>query len=51
MSVVECALIFVVAFLILGPQELVAVAKKLVSLTRQFKNFWRDLENKLLDQD
>ena len=51
MSIVECALIVVVGFLILGPKELIQVAKKIVSLTRQFKNFWRDLENKLLDQD
>lgn len=51
MSVIECVLILLVGFIILGPKELVIVAKKIVSLTRQFKNFWRELENKLLDHD
>lgn len=51
MSFQEIVIILFVGFLVLGPKDLMALAKTCIKALRKFRAAWQELENKLCGDD
>ena len=51
MSIHELGVVFLVGFLILGPKDLLTVAKFCVKTLRKIRKHWRDIEEKLCEEE
>lgn len=51
MSFYELSVILLVGFLVLGPKDLLSLAKTAMKVIRKLRTAWHDLERKLCEDD